>query len=78
VAPAIGGIGEAMLDGLTGVLVRERTASALAAAVLDVLGDARLRERAAVEGPAMVAKKFGQERMMREMLAIYRDGAVKA
>jgi hypothetical protein len=41
--------------------------------VLRILDDPRWRERAAVEGPIFVSRKFDQERMIREMIAIYRD-----
>jgi hypothetical protein len=72
VGPDVGGIGEAMIDGVTGVLVRDRSAGALARAVLRILDDPRWRERAAVEGPIFVSRTFDQERMIREMIAIYR------
>ena len=72
VGPAVGGVGEAMLDGLTGLLVRDRSARNLASAVLGILGDPRWRARAAVQGPGFVADKFDCERMVRETAAIYR------
>lgn len=48
VAPAIGGIEEAVLDGVTGVLVRNRSATALAAAVLGLLNNPARREWAKI------------------------------
>ena len=71
VGPDVGGIGEAMIDGITGVVVPDRSAQALARGVLRILDDPRWRERAAVEGPIFVSRKFDQERMIREMIAIY-------
>ena len=73
VGPDVGGIGEAMIDEVTGIVVPERSAHALAQAVLRILDAPRWRERVAVEGPKFVSRKFGQERMIRETIAIYRD-----
>ena len=73
VGPDVGGIGEAMIDGVTGLLVPDRSACALSRAVLRILDDPRWRERVAVEGPIFVSRKFDQDRMVREMIAIYRD-----
>ncbi len=72
VGPAVGGVGEALLDGLTGLLVHDRSSRTLASAVLAILGDAHWRARAAERGPAFVADKFGCERMVRETASIYR------
>jgi glycosyltransferase involved in cell wall biosynthesis len=69
VSPAVGGVGETMLDGITGALVAERSASALADAVLTLLGDPARRELAKISGPAFIAQKFGLERMIDETIA---------
>jgi asparagine synthase (glutamine-hydrolysing) len=71
VAADVGGVGEAVADGRTGCLVRGRSPQRLATAVLDVLGDPSWAGRAAAEGPAFVASRFGVERMITEMLEIY-------
>lgn len=47
VAPLVGGVGEAMRDGVTGRLVTERAADKLARAVVQVLDDLRWRKREA-------------------------------
>jgi hypothetical protein len=73
VAPAVGGIAEAMRDGVTGFVVPDRSAKSLSAAVLRILDDAAWRRRAARKGPSFVARKFGQDRMVRETMAIYRN-----
>jgi glycosyltransferase involved in cell wall biosynthesis len=78
VAPAVGGVGETMRDGVTGRLVTNRSAQSLAAEVLDVLGDDRWRAQAAAKAPGFVARKFGQRRMVKETIAIYRNGCIKA
>lgn len=71
IAPAVGGIGETMRDGVTGRLVADRSAAGLAAALLAVLADDGWRARAAAEAPAFVAENFGPERMVAETVAIY-------
>jgi glycosyltransferase involved in cell wall biosynthesis len=70
VAPDIGGIEETMLDGVTGILVRERSADALAAAVLQLLDEPSRRETARINGPIFVAERFGLDRMIDETIAI--------
>jgi glycosyltransferase involved in cell wall biosynthesis len=76
VGPDVGGIGEAMVDEITGILVPERSAQALAQAVLRILDIPRWRERVAIEGPAFIARKFGLKRMITETIAVYRDQEV--
>jgi glycosyltransferase involved in cell wall biosynthesis len=71
VAPDVGGTSEALLDGVTGILVRYRRASNLASAVLEILEDPRWRERAASEGPRFASKRFGHQRMIDETIAAY-------
>jgi glycosyltransferase involved in cell wall biosynthesis len=71
VAPATGGIGETMLDGLTGTLVREPSAGTLAAAVAALLNDPARLEQAKVHGPAFIAERFGLERMVDETIACW-------
>jgi glycosyltransferase involved in cell wall biosynthesis len=71
VGPAVGGVGEAMLDGVTGLLVLDRSANAFAGAVLRFVDDPAWRKRVAADGPRFVARRFGQKRMVRETIAIY-------
>jgi glycosyltransferase involved in cell wall biosynthesis len=71
VAPDVGGTSEALLDGITGILVCRRRASNLASAVLEILEDPRWRERAATEGPRFASKRFGHQRMIDETIAAY-------
>ena len=72
VAPAVGGVAETMNDGVTGRVVADRCAAALAAALLEVLSDGGWRARAAAEAPAFVARNFSAGRMVAETVAIYR------
>jgi glycosyltransferase involved in cell wall biosynthesis len=71
VAPDVGGTSEALLNGVTGILVGNRRASSLASAVLEILEDPGWRERAATQGPAFVSKKFGHQRMIDDTIAAY-------
>jgi glycosyltransferase involved in cell wall biosynthesis len=63
--------GEALCDGRTGRLVRERSGKHLADAVLDVLDNPAWTARASTEGPSFVASRFGIDRMVDETLDIY-------
>src|SRR5262249_13908566 len=71
VASDVGGVNEALLDGVTGILVGNRRASSLASAVLKILEEPGWRERAAIEGPAFVSKRFGHQRMIDDTIAAY-------
>jgi glycosyltransferase involved in cell wall biosynthesis len=71
VAPDVGGTSEALLNGVTGILVGNRRASSLASAVLKILEDSGWRERVATQGPAFVSKKFGHQRMIDDTIAAY-------
>jgi glycosyltransferase involved in cell wall biosynthesis len=71
VAPNVGGTSEALLDGITGLVVGNRRASNLSSAVLQILDDPRWRERAAIHGPAFVSKRFGHQRMIDETIVEY-------
>jgi glycosyltransferase involved in cell wall biosynthesis len=71
VGPNVGGIGEAMLHETTGLLVSERSASALAEAVLRILSNPDWVRQVASDGPGFVAQRFGHERMVRQTISIY-------
>lgn len=72
VAPEVGGIGETMWHGRTGLLTTTRDAHELAYAVLRVLNDRRLRQSAAKHGPRLVAKRFDWRRNIGAIIALYR------
>jgi len=72
VAPDVGGTREALSEGRTGVIVRPRSASNLAKAVVGMLDDTAWRERVRTEGPDFVAQHFGLDRMVTETLEHYR------
>jgi glycosyltransferase involved in cell wall biosynthesis len=72
VATDVGGNAEGFADGRTGRLVRDRSAQALAAAVIDILDQAALwKERVATEGPAFVHQHFGLDEVVDQTLHIY-------
>lgn len=60
----VGGCAEAMIDGVTGLLVPEQSDRALADAVLGVLGDQKLREGAKMAGKEFVMREFSVQKMM--------------
>jgi glycosyltransferase involved in cell wall biosynthesis len=67
VAYDVGGIGETMIDGETGILVREDGAGPLAAALLSAIGDPDWRKRAARAGAAFVRERFDTQNMTRSL-----------
>jgi len=72
VAPDVGGIRDAMIDGLTGLLTAGRTASELADAVLRILHDACWARRAAKHARRFVAKRFNWRRNVNATVKLYR------
>lgn len=71
VATAVGAVAETVCDGMSGLLVRERSAHALADAVLKILGERRWRQRAKMCGPTFVADRFDLDRMVSQTIAMY-------
>jgi glycosyltransferase involved in cell wall biosynthesis len=71
VASAVGGIPEVVEDGVTGVLVPPRDASALSAALIRLLRDQALAERLGAAGRARVEQRFTADRMVQETLDVY-------
>jgi glycosyltransferase involved in cell wall biosynthesis len=77
VATDAGGTAEAVLDGRTGLLVREASippaslVAALADAVDRILTGGIPIDRLLVEGPEFIESRFGTDRMVSEMLALY-------
>jgi hypothetical protein len=71
VSPRVGGTAEAVSYGKTGLIVEERSAASLAAAVLTILAEPQWQQLALVYGPAFVADRFGQSRMVDETIMLY-------
>lgn len=65
------GAGEAVDDGVTGVVVPVDNAVDVADAVLRVLQDEKFRVGVRAQGPKFVAARYGMERMIAETIAAY-------
>jgi glycosyltransferase involved in cell wall biosynthesis len=68
----VGSIGEIVTDGETGRMVAPADARALGAALAELLGDAALRSRLAGNARDAALQRFGEERMVERMLAVFR------
>ena len=71
VATRAGGLPEVVDDGVTGTLVPTRDPAAMAAAVVQLLEDAALRERYGQAGLALARERFSADRMVDEIAALY-------
>ena len=78
VATAVGGIGEAIEDGVTGRLVPARDAAALAAGIGDVIADRNLATRLGTAARERARLRFSLSRMVTDTLAVYRELGVEA
>lgn len=72
VALDVGGVGETIAHGRSGLLVHDRDAASLAKAVLVLLADPRLRQHARVHGPRFVSRRFNWRRKIDETIAHYK------
>jgi glycosyltransferase involved in cell wall biosynthesis len=72
VASRVGGLGEAVVHGETGLLVPPGDAGALAAALDRVAGDPAFRARLGAAGRARVGERFSAAQMAEGTLACYR------
>jgi glycosyltransferase involved in cell wall biosynthesis len=71
VATRTGGIPEIVEDEVTGLLVPARDHHAMAAAIVELLGDPIRRERFGAAGRARVSERFTVERMVAGTAAVY-------
>jgi len=76
VASAVGGLTEAVEDGVTGLLVPPRDAAALRAAIERLLADAELRRRLGTAGREMAREEFSWDAATRTTIAAYRTAAM--
>ena len=67
----VGGLGEIIESGKSGLLVDNRSADGLVRAVVRLTEDTALGERIVEEGRNRVRKMFSEERMLREILEVY-------
>jgi len=77
VATAVGGIPEAVRDGMEGVLVAPGDIGALADAVLGLLADPAARERMGAAGRERVRKEFSSMRMIATLEDLYEKLAAR-
>ncbi|HEY6962932.1 MAG TPA: glycosyltransferase [Gaiellaceae bacterium] len=73
VTTAVGGVGDAVRDGETGLLVRHGDAAALAAAIESVLDDRALASRLAANARVFVAADCSPQAMLQHYLDVYLD-----
>ncbi|HEY5052052.1 MAG TPA: glycosyltransferase family 4 protein [Solirubrobacterales bacterium] len=78
VATDVGGTGEAVSDGVTGLLVPPLSPEALAGAVLDLLADDALRSRMSTASRARHRESFLTERMVGKTADLYESVAAGA
>jgi glycosyltransferase involved in cell wall biosynthesis len=77
VATRVGGLPEAVVDGVTGRVVPERDAAALADAIADLLTDRGAAERLGRAARAEVGRRFGWDRMVERLEFAYDRAARK-
>jgi glycosyltransferase involved in cell wall biosynthesis len=70
-----GGSVHAVADGETGFLVKKEDINRLAEALIEVLDDLEIWKSKAKAGPAFIARQFGVDRMIDEMLELQHDAA---
>jgi glycosyltransferase involved in cell wall biosynthesis len=73
VASAVGGLADAVEDGVTGVLVPPRDVGALRAAIEQLLDDADLRRRLGAAGRELARVEFSGDAATQATLSAYRD-----
>ena len=71
VATRVGGISEAVVDGVTGLLVPPRDEAALAQAILRLMEDRELRKAMSIAGPEFVTKNFDWQKNARSVEDLY-------
>ena len=71
VAPAVGGIPELVLDGVTGLLTQPNDRNSLVAALERLLGDANLRTRMGIAARLRAEEKFSVRRQVDQLLALW-------
>lgn len=73
VASRVGGLGEAVVDGRTGILVEPEDVAGLAAALARLRDDPDLCERLGAAGPARIAEGYLPEQMVGAYERLYRE-----
>ena len=73
VVTAVGGMPEAVQDGVNGILIPPRDSDAISRSVIRLLCDAELRRRMGAAGKRIVEQQFSVDSMVEGVLAVYRD-----
>jgi len=73
IATPVGGIPEAVIDGVTGLLVPPRNSEALGTAVLRLLSSPDIRMAMGQEGKRAVQERFSLDSMVEGTLKVYRE-----
>jgi glycosyltransferase involved in cell wall biosynthesis len=71
VATAVGGVPDAVVDEVTGILVAADDATTLAAALRRLHADPRLRERLGAAGRETARARFGEDADIGKLTALY-------
>jgi glycosyltransferase involved in cell wall biosynthesis len=72
-----GGAAEAVLDGITGIVVKDRNPDEIGRAVVGILRDVKFRDAARREGPVFITARYGIDRMVQETVAAYQGSATQ-
>lgn len=72
IASRVGGIGDIVKDGQTGILVPQKDSSSLAEAIIKLLTNKNLSEKLSREGYQQLQDKFRWERIINQVIKIYR------
>ena len=75
IATAVGGVGELVEHGVSGLMVPPGDGAALRAAILQVLGDGALRTRMGKAGRAVVETQFTATTEAARLARLFRAGA---
>jgi len=78
VATDVGGVGEQVIDGITGALVPRRDPAAFADALVQLAGDAAARRRLGTAGRERIAAEFSLERMLDQYAALLLPSAASS
>lgn len=71
IATDVGGIRDAVIDGLTGILIPSRDRTLLASAMSRLIGDETLRQELGARAREFVVDHFEMREMVRETLGVY-------
>ena len=73
VATNVGGAAEAIVDGETGYLIPSGDDPALAARLIELLGDGQKTKKFGAEGKRVVSERFSQDAQLTATLKLYKD-----